>query len=259
MRRKMMLVANYFDKNNNVLEMETFSGTRAKTMIEAYKLANKITGCDYLILEDKNKLSKFSCTDIVEVPGWTDSFPSINETYNEAQVLIVGTIPSDGGISKGIYYGSSKNGLWKILDEKYHKNNFEKNLSSGNIKAVQKSLEKEKLLFRDVIKWCKRPKNDAKDKDIISARHTTKEEFNELFDKHKDLNKVLCNSEEAFFRFLILMGISFKWQNLSKKDACLAKYIYCGREINIVRVYSPSGIYYNQNDKKVSDDWKKNL
>jgi hypothetical protein len=239
-------------------------GTRYSTMFGAYQESeNQRISCgyDFFTFTEIKKYEKFKTKNIVNVCGWNDSFPSIKSEYKDAKILIVGTIPSDGGIKKGIYYGSERNGLWEMLDELYSGNDFRRKISLGNNCEVEKSLKDIGFVFRDVLICCERPEKDAKDCNIISSIHTKKEEFEELFKKHKNLNIVLCNSEEAFFRFLVILGIDFWGKTLKQqeKDKCVADYCYNDRNIKIIRVLTPSGIYYNFHKNDVLNNWKNSL
>ena len=237
-------------------------GGRYSTMFKAYQIATAMTPTyDFFEIEETNKAKKYS--KIINVEGWSDFFPSIKTSYEDAECMIVGTVPSDGGIKAGVYYGSSRNGLWEILDEIYPHNNFSEQLKedkyNNNFDKIATKLKDIHLIFGDTLISCKRPESDSDDLHIISARHTAKHEFEKILIKHKNLNKIICNSQEAFFRFLIIMNIEFDWLKLGDIKSCELCYNFKGRKIIITRAYTPSGRYFNLNKKKVIEDWKQKL
>jgi len=196
--------------------------------------------------------------EIINSHGWENSFPQ----YNKAQILIVGTIPSDEGIKNKFYYSSKKNHMYEILDyifatgKQFHNAKHAK-INNNDDKCLEDLLKKYKIMFNDVYSSVDKHVNNSSDSQIINGNLKEANDFYRIFDENKAMGKVICNSKLAYKEFIKIMQ-SAELVKIMQQDEQKSLLDYGNRKIKVYRAQSPSGRNYRADTKdKINQEWKK--
>lgn len=151
---------------------------------------------------------------------------SFKPIYNsDSKILILGTIPGGDSLKNGRYYDSNKNHFWDIVYR-----SLNPNWKSNSCVQLCESYEsKVKLLLDnniclwDVIKSCEREGN--RDSNIMNV---TMNDFDQFFNEHKKIKKVIFNGKSAFNYFeksfnTILLSDIFKYKVLNSTSSSNTK------------------------------------
>jgi len=106
----------------------------------------------------------------------------------DAEILILGSVPSVKSLEENQYYGHPRNVFWDIMGDLF---GFERNL--GYEKRA-KILLKNKLALWDVLSGCERQgslDSSIKTKSIVTN------DFQTFFEKHPSVNRVFFNGTKA--------------------------------------------------------------
>jgi len=111
---------------------------------------------------------------------------------SDAEILILGSIPSITSLTKNEYYGHPRNSFWWIMANIF---NFS---ASAEYKTKIKLLRQNHIALWDVLKCCKRP--GSLDSAIV-ASSIEPNNFSGFFIKHPQIRKVLFNGSKAETEF----------------------------------------------------------
>ncbi|MFC3851669.1 DNA-deoxyinosine glycosylase [Salinispirillum marinum] len=126
------------------------------------------------------------------------SFPSIEP--DEANILILGSMPGVASLDAQQYYAHPRNAFWPIMGSLF---NFDSNAPYAQKVAA---LQAANVAVWDVLASCYRPGSlDA----AIDPASTVPNDFSALFARHPALHRVFCNgaTAEQLFRRHVLPGI----------------------------------------------------
>ena len=118
-------------------------------------------------------------------------FPPVSQ--NDAEILILGSMPGEQSLQKVQYYGHPRNVFWIIMGELL---NFDPKI------AYEKKLNKlkeEKIALWDVLDVCER--KGSLDSSIISKSEIANN-FNSFFSHHKKIKKICFNGQKAHQSFI---------------------------------------------------------
>ena len=132
-------------------------------------------------------------------------FPPIAST--DAEVLILGSIPSIKSLEESQYYGHPRNVFWDIMGELFA---FDRNLNYGGRK--QKLIEN-KIAVWDVLERCER---EGSLDSAINLASIVPNDFLIFFEHHKSIKKVFFNGTkaESEFKKHVLPEISKKYPGI---------------------------------------------
>ena len=153
----------------------------------------------------------------IQIDGHGGPYKSFNDDYylvrEDTKVIIIGTITPPKGRSKGFYYMSPSNPMYRILDAYFKTSSFVNYKKSGDIPAIIDELKTNRVAFIDVIKSCNNPKNSSLDDDL--------EDIKLDYESFKGIDEdvvMLANSKNAYGALLIIA----KHNNLKNP----IKYVY---------------------------------
>jgi double-stranded uracil-DNA glycosylase len=125
----------------------------------------------------------------------------------DAEILILGSIPSIKSLEQNQYYGHPRNAFWSIMGELFC---FDKNLEYEKRTEL---LIKNKIALWDVLKGCERKGSlDS----AIKTESVITNDFQKFFAYHQSIKKVFFNGTkaESEFKKRVLPAISKEYQNM---------------------------------------------
>jgi hypoxanthine-DNA glycosylase len=121
----------------------------------------------------------------------TAGFPPIARA--DAKVLVLGTLPSRMSVELGQYYGHPQNAFWKIMGRLF---GAHRELTYESRREILKA---SRVAVWDVLASSVRP--GSMDADIDASTAVTND-FNRLFDEHREIELVCFNGRTAEKLFL---------------------------------------------------------
>ena len=141
---------------------------------------------------------------------------SFNAVYDgNAKILMMGTIPSAGGVKYGFFYMSKVNKFWEYLTKTLNTDNFVKladdyraNYNTPNCEhyknQVKTALYKNNIALFDVINTCQR--TGSADNQIISSVNNSYESIKQIILDNPSIKMIFVNSIEVEKRLKQILG-----------------------------------------------------
>lgn len=153
------------------------------------------------------------------------SFSFAPITSNDANILILGTMPGTKSLELNQYYGHKQNNFWKfmftILKEDF----------SDDYPTKKALLQKNKIALWDVLQFCERVGSlDSAIKNEIAN------DFETFLKSHPNIKTILFNGQKAatFFK----------------------KYVHLQKEYHLITLPSSSPANASQNFQSKLEEWK---
>ncbi len=126
----------------------------------------------------------------------------------DAEILILGSIPSVKSLDQQEYYGHPRNAFWWIMGELL---GFDYRM---DYELRKSQLLKHKIALWDVMKQCERP--GSLDSAIIT-KSIEANDFSAFFAEYRHINKVLFNGTkaESEFKKRVLPTLNAKFENIT--------------------------------------------
>lgn len=129
---------------------------------------------------------------------------------DNAKIVFVGTITSQNGMEKGLFYSSSNNDFYKLLDgvlkcggrlvEQWkklsNKNNLSERESKNAIEEIEKILKENQIAIFDMVLEAERPKNDASDKALRNIKLREANDIVDWLNQHGN-PRIVCTSKKS--------------------------------------------------------------
>ncbi|CAG1770130.1 hypothetical protein BAC3_00813 [uncultured bacterium] len=133
------------------------------------------------------------------------SFTFVAKT--DAQILILGSMPSEQSLAQQQYYAHPRNAFWKIITELF---NLPLDL---NYQEKRSALTEHKIALWDVIQSCER--EGSLDSNIKSVMTNN---FAEFFAQHTDIKHIFFNGSCAYneYQKRVLPNLAKVWQDLPR-------------------------------------------
>jgi hypoxanthine-DNA glycosylase len=153
------------------------------------------------------------------------SFSFAPITSNDANILILGTMPGTKSLELNQYYGHKQNNFWKfmftILKEDF----------SDDYPTKKALLQKNKIALWDVLQFCERVGSlDSAIKNEIAN------DFETFLKSHPNIKTILFNGQKA--------------------AAFFKKYVHLQKEYHLITLPSSSPANASQNFQSKLEEWK---
>lgn len=153
------------------------------------------------------------------------SFSFAPITSNDANILILGTMPGTKSLELNQYYGHKQNNFWKfmftILKEDF----------SDDYPAKKALLQKNKIALWDVLQFCERVGSlDSAIKNEIAN------DFETFLKNHPNIKTILFNGQKA--------------------AAFFKKYVHLQKEYHLITLPSSSPANASKNFQSKLEEWK---
>lgn len=180
-----------------------------------------------------------------------------NAVYDgNAKVLIMGTIPSAGGVEYGFYYMSKVNHFWEYLTKTLGTtdfvalaNDYRQHYKSDNSEfykqKVKQALYNNNIALFDVISNCER--TGSADNEITASQNNSEESIVKILKDNPNIKMIFVNSFEVEKRLKKIFGGNFaKLQKILDVDY-----------IPVCRILSPSPICrMSHSEEEILQSWK---
>ncbi len=187
-----------------------------------------------------------------------ESACGFNAVYDgKAKILIMGTIPSAGGVKYGFFYMSKVNKFWEYLTKTLNTNNF--NELANNYRKyhntedcekykdlVKNALYENNIALFDVIDSCDRI--GSADNQIISSKNNSADSIIKILQDNPNIKMIFLNSFEVEKRFKQIMG---------KEGIKTIQKIMGTTETPYIRILSPSPMCRRtHSEQEILENWK---
>ena len=182
---------------------------------------------------------------------------SFNAVYDgNAKILIMGSIPSVGGVKYGFFYMSKVNNFWKYLTRTLNTDNFvelteqyRKHYNTPDSEYykenVKNALYKNHIALFDIIESCERV--GSADNQILSSKNNSYASIKQILLKNPNIKKIIVNSYEVEKRLK---------QTLGKNGLAEIKTIL-KTDTPIIRILSPSPMCKRTHtEAEILENWK---
>lgn len=153
------------------------------------------------------------------------SFSFAPITSNDANILILGTMPGTKSLELNQYYGHKQNNFWKFMFTILKKD------FSDDYPTKKALLQKNKIALWDVLQFCERVGSlDSAIKNEIAN------DFETFLKSHPNIKTILFNGQKAatFFK----------------------KYVHLQKEYHLITLPSSSPANASQNFQSKLEEWK---
>ncbi|MFS0865032.1 DNA-deoxyinosine glycosylase [Fredinandcohnia sp. 179-A 10B2 NHS] len=114
----------------------------------------------------------------------------------DAEVLILGSMPSEESLKRSEYYGNKRNHFWKIMFLLFN----HPELTDYSEKLV--FLKSRKIALWDVIKTCRR-----KGSLDVNIRDEEPNDLESFIETHSNIRLIVCNGTKSFISFKKHIGL----------------------------------------------------
>ncbi len=114
----------------------------------------------------------------------SQGFPPI--AAPSARILVLGSLPGARSIAENQYYAHPQNAFWRIMNEVLG--------IAGDYAERCESLKRQGIALWDVLHSSVRPGSMDSD---IRMQSATVNEFADFFERHRSVERVLCNGQKA--------------------------------------------------------------
>jgi hypoxanthine-DNA glycosylase len=144
---------------------------------------------------------------------------------NDANVLILGTMPGTKSLELNQYYGHNQNNFWKFMFDIY-KTDF-----SNDYEAKKALLQNNKIALWDVLQFCNRVGSlDSAIKNEIAN------DFETFLEQHPNIKTILFNGQKA--------------------AAFFKKYVHLKKDYELITLPSTSPANASKSYQSKLDQWK---
>ena len=191
-------------------------------------------------------------------PKTLQTAKSFDAVYDgNAKVLIMGTIPSAGGVRYGFFYMSKVNYFWQYLTQTLQTDNFVE-LANAYREAyntpqaeeckqnVKQALYKNHIALYDVINTCERV--GSADNEIVSSTNNSAQSIFKIIQDNPSIKMIFVNSYEVEKRLKQILGEDGikKLQQMMNIDT-----------LPYTRILSPSPFCrFTYTEEQILDNWK---
>ena len=148
---------------------------------------------------------------------YANSFDAVYD--GNARVLMMGTIPSSGGVKYGFFYMSKVNHFYEYLQKTLQTDNFVKlakdyrahyNTPESEMykERVKRALYRNKIALFDVINNCER--TGSADVEITKSENNSADSVKKILYDNPNIKMIFVNSQEVEKRLKKIFGGSFK-------------------------------------------------
>ncbi|MBR2468409.1 MAG: hypothetical protein IKB42_05160 [Clostridia bacterium] len=188
----------------------------------------------------------------------TENASSFDAVYDgNAKILMMGTIPSAGGVKYGFFYMSKVNNFWKYLTQTLQTDDFVK--LANDYRAhyntddceyykdkVKEALYRNHIALFDVIDTCERV--GSADNQILSSKNNSSQSIKKILEDNPNIKQIFVNSYEVEKRLKQIFkeeGID-ELQRIMKIDTC-----------PYTRILSPSPMCKRtHSEKEILENWQ---
>lgn len=183
---------------------------------------------------------------------------SFDAVYDgNAKVLMMGTIPSAGGVKYGFFYMSKVNYFWQYLTQTLQTDDFVAlanayrnayNTPQANEckQNVKNALYKNHIALYDVINNCER--TGSADNEIVASQNNSAQSIFKIIQDNPSIKMIFLNSYEVEKRFKQIMGTDGikQLQQMMKIDT-----------LPYTRILSPSPFCrFTYSEEQILENWK---
>ena len=190
--------------------------------------------------------------------GVAESVVGFKPVYDgNAKILIMGTVPSVGGVKYNFFYMSKVNKFWYYLTKTLGTTDFvalanayraayDKGCYNEELNAVKNALYSNGIALYDIIATCERV--GSSDSQIISSQNNSSEKIFEIVKANPNLKMIFVNSYEVEKRLRACL----------KKEGVEKLKELMGVDYEpITRVLSPSPMCFRTHtEEEVLESWK---
>ena len=187
----------------------------------------------------------------------TEFAKSFNAVYDgNAKILIMGSIPSAGGVKFGFFYMSKVNKFWEYLTKtlctdnfvelaNQYRDNHDKPTCERYKEQVKQALYKNHIALFDVIESCERV--GSADNQILSSTNNSFDSIKQILVDNPNIKKIIVNSYEVEKRLKQILG-----KNGLDEVKTLLK-----TDNPIIRILSPSPMCKRTHtEQEILENWK---